>query len=42
MQYAQQIMGEVRKAVVGKDRVLLWSLATILAGAISSWKTFPA
>ena len=31
MQYAQQIMGEVRKAVVGKDRVLLWSLATILA-----------
>lgn len=25
MQYAQQIMGEVRKAVVGKDRVLLWS-----------------
>lgn len=30
MQYAQQIMGEVRKAVVGKDRVLLWSLATIL------------
>lgn len=24
-------MGEVRKAVVGKDRVLLWSLATILA-----------
>ena len=31
MQYAQQILGEVRKAVVGKDRVLLWSLATILA-----------
>lgn len=31
MQYAQQIMGEVRKAVVGKDRGLLWSLATILA-----------
>lgn len=31
MQYAQQIMGEVRKTVVGKDRVLLWSLATILA-----------
>ena len=31
MQYAQQIMGVVRKAVVGKDRVLLWSLATILA-----------
>ena len=31
MQYAQQIMGEVRKAVDGKDRVLLWSLATILA-----------
>ena len=31
MQYAPQIMGEVRKAVVGKDRVLLWSLATILA-----------
>ena len=31
MQYAQQIMGEVRQAVVGKDRVLLWSLATILA-----------
>ena len=31
MQYAQQIMGEVRKAVMGKDRVLLWVLATILA-----------
>lgn len=31
MQYAQKIMGEVRKAVVGKDRVLLWVLATILA-----------
>ena len=26
-----RLWGEVRKAVVGKDRVLLWSLATILA-----------
>ncbi|MFR0733167.1 MAG: hypothetical protein ACLSHU_02190 [Oscillospiraceae bacterium] len=42
MQYAQQIMGEVRKAVVGKDRVLLWSLATILARAISSWEDIPS
>lgn len=31
MQFAQQILDEVRKAVVGKDRTLLWVLATILA-----------
>lgn len=31
MQHAQRVMEEVRKAVVGKDRVLLWVLATILA-----------
>lgn len=31
MQYAQDIIDEVRKAVVGKDRVLLWVLAAILA-----------
>ena len=31
MQYAQQIMGEVRKAVVGTYRGLLWSLVTIVA-----------
>ena len=30
--YAQQILNEVRKAVVGKDDVLLWALAAILAG----------
>ena len=32
MGYAQQILSQVRKAVVGKDEVLLWALATILAG----------
>lgn len=31
MQYAQQIIEEVRKAVVGKDNVLTWVLAAILA-----------
>lgn len=31
MQYAQQIINEVRKAVVGKDGVLLWVLAVILS-----------
>ena len=30
--YAQQILNEVRKAVVGKDDVLLWALAAIFAG----------
>ena len=30
--YARQILAEVRKAVVGKDDVLLWALAAILAG----------
>ena len=30
--YAQQILGQVRKAVVGKDQVLLWVLSAILAG----------
>ena len=29
--YAQQIMNQVRKVVVGKDNVLLWVLAAILA-----------
>ena len=29
---AQRILGQVRKAVVGKDPVLLWVLASILAG----------
>ena len=29
---ARQILAEVRKAVVGKDDVLLWALAAILAG----------
>ncbi len=29
--YAQQILAQVRKAVVGKDQVLLWVLAAILA-----------
>ncbi len=29
--YAQQILSQVRKAVVGKDSVLLWVLAAILA-----------
>ena len=32
MDYAQQILSQVRKAVVGKDEVLMWALATILAG----------
>ena len=32
MGYAQNILSQVRKAVVGKDEVLLWALATILAG----------
>ena len=30
--HAQQILSSVRKAVVGKDQVLLWVLASILAG----------
>jgi len=30
--HAQQILSQVRKAVVGKDQVLLWVLASILAG----------
>ena len=30
--YAQQILSQVRKAVVGKDDVLLWALSAILAG----------
>ncbi len=29
--YAQKIIGQVRQAVVGKDKVLLWVLAAILA-----------
>lgn len=29
--YAQQIIGQVRQAVVGKDQVLIWVLAAILA-----------
>ena len=29
--YAQQILGQVRKVVVGKDNVLLWVMAAILA-----------
>ena len=32
VQKAQDILNQVRKAVVGKDDVLLWTLATILAG----------
>ena len=28
----QQVLGQVRKAVVGKDAALLWALAAILAG----------
>ena len=32
VQKAQMILTQVRKAVVGKDDVLLWALATILAG----------
>ena len=31
MNHAQQILGQVRKVVVGKDPVLLWVLAAILA-----------
>ena len=31
MEYAQQVLEQVRKAVVGKDQVLLWALAAILA-----------
>lgn len=31
MDYAQQIMNQVRRVVVGKDNVLLWVLAAILA-----------
>ena len=31
LDYAQQIMSQVRKVVVGKDNVLLWVLAAILA-----------
>ena len=29
--YAQQVIGQVRKVVVGKDQALLWVLATVLA-----------
>ena len=29
--YAQQILGQVRQVVVGKDTVLLWVLAAVLA-----------
>ena len=32
MGHTQQILAQVRKAVVGKDDVLLWALAAILAG----------
>lgn len=32
IEYAQQILAQTRKAVVGKDDVLLWVLAAILAG----------
>ena len=31
-QYAQEIISQVRKVVVGKDKTLLWVLATVLAG----------
>jgi MoxR-like ATPase len=31
VEYAQKILTQVRKAVVGKDSVLLWVLATVLA-----------
>lgn len=30
--YSQKVLSEVRKAIVGKDDVLIWALATILAG----------
>ena len=29
--YAQKVLGQVRNVVVGKDQILLWTLATILA-----------
>ena len=32
LESAQEVLAQVRKAVVGKDEVLLWALATILAG----------
>ena len=32
MSYAQRILGQVRQVVVGKEEVLLWTLAAILAG----------
>ena len=32
IEYAQRILAQTRKAVVGKDDVLLWVLASILAG----------
>ena len=32
MEYAQQVLAQVRKAIVGKDEVLMWVLAAILAG----------
>lgn len=32
MQLTEQIIGEVKKAVVGKDRILYWTLAAILSG----------
>ena len=31
-QYAQEIISQVRRVVVGKDKTLLWVLATVLAG----------
>ena len=31
LQYAQQILGQIRQVVVGKDQVLLWVLAAILS-----------
>lgn len=30
--YSQKVLAEVRKAIIGKDDVLVWALATILAG----------
>ena len=32
MSYAQRILGQIRQVVVGKEEVLLWTLAAILAG----------
>ena len=32
VKYAQQILAQVRKVVVGKDQVLMWVLAAILSG----------